>query len=195
MSFRRMSGRRMIGVLVGVATAGLCGPVRATEVPFGPQQVISTAANGAYSVFAADVDGDGDTDVLSASLNDNKIAWYENTDGAGTFGAQQVISTAADLAQSVIAADVDGDGDIDVLSASALDDKIAWYENDGAGTFGARRVISTAAAGAMSVHAVDDRQLGKIRPFAVTIAYERSTGLFGRGRADSFGKGMAAKGV
>ncbi len=29
----------------------------------------------------------------------------------------------------VFAADVDGDGDIDVLSASTIDDKIAWYEN------------------------------------------------------------------
>ena len=25
------------------------------------------------------VDGDGDTDVLSASRDDDKIAWYENT--------------------------------------------------------------------------------------------------------------------
>jgi hypothetical protein len=47
------------------------------------------------SVYAADIDGDGDMDVLSASANDDKIAWYENTDGAGTFGAQNVISTAA----------------------------------------------------------------------------------------------------
>ena len=39
---------------------------------------ISTAADGAYNVFAADVDGDGDMDVLSASFNDDKIAWYEN---------------------------------------------------------------------------------------------------------------------
>ena len=29
-------------------------------------------------MFAADVDGDGDMDVLSASLYDDKIAWYEN---------------------------------------------------------------------------------------------------------------------
>ena len=27
---------------------------------------------------------------------------------------------------------MDGDGDLDVLSASSGDDKIAWYENDGA---------------------------------------------------------------
>ena len=37
----------------------------------------------------------------------------------------------ADSAHSVYAADVDGDGDVDILSASHGDDMIAWYENDG----------------------------------------------------------------
>ena len=41
------------------------------------------------------------------------------------------ITDAADGARSVYAVDIDGDGDIDVLSASQSDDKIAWYENDG----------------------------------------------------------------
>jgi hypothetical protein len=90
--------------------------------------VISTFADSARSVFAADIDGDGDLDVLSASELDDKIAWYENTDGAGGFGEQQVISILADAAFSVFAVDVDGDGDLDVLSASQNDDKIAWYE-------------------------------------------------------------------
>ena len=45
---------------------------------FGPQQVITTVADGARCVYAADLDGDGDLDVLSASYNDDKIAWYEN---------------------------------------------------------------------------------------------------------------------
>ncbi len=39
------------------------------------------------------------------------------------------ITTGADAATSVYAVDVDGDGDMDVLSASQVDDKIAWYEN------------------------------------------------------------------
>jgi hypothetical protein len=35
------------------------------------EQVITTDADGAVSVFAEDLDGDGDMDVLSASQNDN----------------------------------------------------------------------------------------------------------------------------
>ncbi|MAB88715.1 MAG: hypothetical protein CMJ90_04565, partial [Planctomycetes bacterium] len=95
---------------------------------FGTQQVITTNADGAYSVYATDLDGDGDNDVLSASYFDNKIAWYENT-GGGTFGTQQVITTNADGPYTVYATDLDGDGDADVLYDSFNDNKIAWCEN------------------------------------------------------------------
>ena len=67
--------------------------------------------------------------MSSARRHDDKIAWYEN-DGSEAFTAR-TITTSADGARSVFAADVDGDGDMDVLSASVTDDKIAWYENDG----------------------------------------------------------------
>jgi hypothetical protein len=113
---------------------------------------ISTAANGARSVFAADVDGDGDLDILSASRYDDKIAWYEN-DGGQNF-TTRTITTGANGAWSVFAADVDGDGDTDVLSASFYDDKIAWYENDGSQNF-TPHTISTAANGAFGVFAAD----------------------------------------
>ena len=63
-----------------------------------------------------------------------KIAWYDNTEGQGTFAPQHTTDTEADGASSVYATDLDGDGDMDVLSASAGDypgfnSKIAWYEN------------------------------------------------------------------
>ena len=73
-----------------------------------------------------DVDGDGDLDVLSASLHDDTVAWYEN-DGSGNF-TTRTITTTADGVRSVTTADLDGDGDLDILSASFHDDTITWYE-------------------------------------------------------------------
>ena len=121
---------------------------------FLAQRVITTAADGPHEVHAADLDGDGDMDVLSASDDDDKIAWYAN-DGFGGFSAQRVITTAANGAHSVRAADLDGDGDLDVLSGSRHDDKVAWYANDGIGRFSAQQVITRNADGAHSVHAAD----------------------------------------
>ncbi len=114
---RRHSRRRLLGERCELRYC-LSG------VAFSTHEIIANDAFGASSVYAADLDGDDDLDVLSASLDDKKIAWYENTDGKGSFGLQQVIvsyedfAVYEDAAQSVYAGDLDGDGDLDVLSAS-----------------------------------------------------------------------------
>ena len=77
----------------------------------------------------ADVDADGDLDVLSTSFGDNTVAWYEN-DGNQVF-APQVISSAALGASSVATGDLNGDGHLDVVSASENDSRIATYESAG----------------------------------------------------------------
>ena len=123
-------------------------------VAFSSGRAVTTDADGAASVYAADLDADGDVDVLSASWYDDKIAWYEN-EGGGTFSTSRTIAATADNVYSVHAADLDGDGDADVLSASYSDDRIAWYENEGGGAFSAPRTITTDADGAFSVHAAD----------------------------------------
>ncbi|MBU0765255.1 MAG: hypothetical protein KJ607_10520 [Bacteroidetes bacterium] len=50
---------------------------------FGEPVPVVNNARGACSVFSSDLYGDGDMDLLLASYNDDKIAWYENTDGNG----------------------------------------------------------------------------------------------------------------
>ena len=79
------------------------------------------------SVYAADLNGDGNMDILSASRFNDTVSWYEN-DGDENFVSYN-ITTNADGASSVYAIDMDNDDDMDVLSASFNDCKIAWYEN------------------------------------------------------------------
>ena len=95
---------------------------------FSNEKVISDQTEEPASIYATDIDGDGDMDVLSAFPNVNKVVWYTN-DGSGNFSEQRIITTEVDGVKSVYATDIDGDGDMDVLSASRFDNKIAWYEN------------------------------------------------------------------
>lgn len=60
-----------------------------SNAPFDVQSIISDTADGAVSVYAADMDGD--LDSLSASYLDDKIAWHENTAWTA-----QTITTAVD---------------------------------------------------------------------------------------------------
>lgn len=82
----------------------------------------------------ADLDGDLDLDVIAASW-DGEIVWFENTDGAGTFAASVYIDILQS-ARSVVAVDLDNDGDIDLVVADSDGGRIVWYENtDGLATF------------------------------------------------------------
>ncbi|MCA9153015.1 MAG: VCBS repeat-containing protein, partial [Planctomycetales bacterium] len=142
---------------LAIVIAWLAWPATArADAPFGAKAPIATDAVNAVSVYAADVDGDGDLDALSASFLDDTIAWYENTAGDGSAWTKHTIATDVDGATSVYAADVDGDGDIDAISASRNDDTVAWYENTaGDGSAWTEHTIATDAYGARFVYAAD----------------------------------------
>jgi len=123
---------------------------------FGEQQVITNNLQDTRCIFSSDIDGDGDMDIISGSLVDDKVVWFKNLDGLGNFSNQIEITIAADGALYVFSEDIDGDGDMDVLSASVFDNKIAWYENlDGLGNFGTQQIITNSAYSVRSVFATD----------------------------------------
>jgi hypothetical protein len=99
-------------------------------VPRWTLHVLSTTSDFATSVYGADLDGDGDLDLLSSSFFDNTIAWYENDGATPPSFTKRAVSTDAPGARSVFAADLDRDGDMDVISATQNDQKVVWHVND-----------------------------------------------------------------
>ncbi len=81
------------------------------------------------SVSVADLDGDGDIDLLTTSTGDNRVQYHKNN-GGGTFGGPRVIASLY-YPVDAAAADLDGDGDADVVFASFQRDEISWSANLG----------------------------------------------------------------
>ena len=106
------------------------------------ENTITISPDDPRSVFAIDMDGDGDIDVIVGSNRDDTVAWYENN-GSESF-TEHVITTNADAARSVFAIDLDGDGDIDVIVGSNRDDTVAWYENNGSESFTEHEITTNA---------------------------------------------------
>ena len=95
------------------------------------QQTLSTSFGGGRSVWAADLDGDVDIDIVGAALTDNEITWWRNDGGSPITWTELVISGTFGGAHMVRVADIDGDLDPDLVAAAYTGDEIAWWRNDG----------------------------------------------------------------
>ena len=125
-------------------TEGFFGRVGVGDITIGVELEGGDRSPAAYGIL------DG-----LASVTDGMAVSSPGTGYAVSFSGGRVITTDLEGATEVHAADLDGDGDADVLSASTLDHTIAWYENLGGGAFSKRRVITRDAVGASDVHAAD----------------------------------------
>lgn len=85
----------------------------------------------AHEVNICDIDLDGDLDILGAAAQSNEISWFENTGIYDEEWPKHLVDDHSMGARSVDAADIDGDGDIDIASASLNDHAIVWYRNNG----------------------------------------------------------------
>ena len=120
------------------------------------QHTVDGYYDGAASVYSADIDGDGDIDILGAARDTDEITWWENVDGTGNTLIEHTVDDSVDYPVSVYATDIDGDGDIDILGAAFFDDDIAWWENtDGTGLNWTKRIVDDSFWGANSVYSAD----------------------------------------
>lgn len=81
-----------------------------------------------HALAMGDFDLDGDIDVAAASYTTHLVRWYENN-GRGTFVAHDIDTGNQQQAYDLKAADVDGDGALDLVLAGRESRNLVWYRN------------------------------------------------------------------
>ncbi len=191
--------------VLAVATAGLengsgsaaqawSWRVRAAAAPgpgsFSAGGAINPATAPTQDIAAGDVNGDGwvDVAVVNNLLPDTQNIVYLN-DGAGGLGGTKNFGSGADRSQAVALADMDRDGDLDVVVGNNNGQPNIIYLNDGVGNFTAGQrgfgvssddIIDLAVAdvdnnGWLDVVAAREGQSAKV--------YTSTAGFFGSGAA------------
>jgi uncharacterized repeat protein (TIGR01451 family) len=105
----------------------------------GPYVLVSNLAI-VFSIFASDLDNDGDLDIITAS-NNNIVSWHKNN-GSGNIQSSYILSSNTTDPINVYATDINGDNNVDIFSVSSDDNTISWYRNEGLGNFSDRMTIS-----------------------------------------------------
>jgi FG-GAP-like repeat len=144
------------GTLTVLTNDGNGGFVLAFTTPYIGQPI---------SVCAADVNGDGKVDLICANFG-NPNGPYNNTlivltnDGVGgfEFASAPVVGSGPD---SVCAADVNGDGKMDLICANGGDETLTVLTNDGKGNF-ARSSLLPGGYSSECVIAADVNADGKV---------------------------------
>ncbi|CAA9222878.1 MAG: hypothetical protein AVDCRST_MAG56-538 [uncultured Cytophagales bacterium] len=88
----------------------------------------------AYSVFPADLDGDGDVDLAVANSTTNVVSIRLN-DGRANFTSGAELPAGSQL-RFIRGGDLDGDGDVDLACLVNDGDNLAVFRNNGNATFG-----------------------------------------------------------
>lgn len=134
----------LLSFLIG--STGLYAQVNWFERP------IATAYDGAWGVYAVDMDGDVDIDIVGVAHNVNDISWWEN-DGYQNF-TKHTIDNNINGGHETHVDDLNGDGDIDVIGVGYHANAIYIYDNDGSMNF-TRIDLVTNYHGASYAHSYD----------------------------------------
>ncbi len=96
---------------------------------------------GPIVVRAADLDGDGNTDLITSNKYASTLSFLFNR-GGGNFDAVRSLESGFGSPYWVVIRDLDGDGDVDLAVPVTPDQRVFVYLNQGNTTFGSPRGLS-----------------------------------------------------
>jgi hypothetical protein len=122
-----------------VVTGSISGDVGWCEAPDDPEKgtwklhLIDKELAGAWEVYVGDISGDGFDDVAVTASEERALVWYEHpgTDVVNITGWNKtIIDTSLSGPWGVCIADLDDDGDNDIVMTDRYMDDVIWYRNE-----------------------------------------------------------------
>jgi hypothetical protein len=107
-----------------------------------------------FDLAPADVDGDGNVDLVCAYADYEEIVWLENSAGDGTSWIEHTTQSGPVFSDTITAVDLDKDGDEDILFVDG-DDEIKWLRNDQNGAAWQSFTLGEHPGSFYGLHAVD----------------------------------------
>ena len=123
---------------------------RAATPTFTKAKICSDITNSP-DISVADFNGDGKLDVLVGGMD--YIALCVNG-GGGSFSSSVLVPSPGGKNTKVVAADVNGDGRMDLVGIDAGSDEVVWWQNNGDGTF-TRSIVGSSVGGPSDIFVTD----------------------------------------
>jgi hypothetical protein len=161
-----------------VATAGGSGTFPSKTSAFGINSVVTGIAVG-------DLNGDGRLDIVAANEDSSTVSVVLHPANA-TFDTNTPVTRYAtgNAPRSVTLGDVDGDGDLDMITADFDGHTVSVFFNQGDGTFGAPTTYAETNAAFVALGDIDgdgDLDMVVARSSRVSVRLNQGDGTFGAG--------------
>ncbi len=120
---------------------------------FAPQQLVPVGSNP-RGIAVLDVDGDGDVDIVNTNYSSSSSLSLLLNNGSGVFGAASFFEGGASGERGLSAADMNGDGILDLVVGAYNSQTVLVLRGNGNGTF--TNIGSQSAGGSVWMLATGD---------------------------------------